>query len=51
MDAAWDTSRNAAARACAMRAARDAARYVARAAARDEFAAIVHDAFEDWIEQ
>ena len=43
-DAAW-----AAARDAAWAAARDAARDAAWAAARAEFAALVYDAFEDWL--
>jgi hypothetical protein len=43
-DAAWDAARDA-----AWTAAWDAARDAALAAARDELAALVHEAFEDWL--
>ena len=45
----WLMTGDDAARAAARDAARDAAWAVARAAARAGFAALVHEAFEDWL--
>jgi len=47
-DAAWSAAR-AAARDAAWAAARDAARAAAWDAARNDFAALVNDAFQDWL--